>query len=194
MANCFPLTDKQIRNSFLCQTLLQRINFNFAITRFQHLCSNEPATSTLAHAFGFDIVLTCGKPLHDLIIKLIGIASAHVTRLTPPHFFETPEQSQDSKNSYVYRYICCQGIDFTFFYFFFIRFQICSDIVVFFSHFIRYIEFPTVSTIHDFDIGQVPITWQYYCLKLPHRAGHPLCHIVSLFLCQKLVVVQFSNI
>lgn len=85
----------------------KRINFNFAITRFEHLYSNEPATSTLAHAVGFDIVLTCGKPLHDLIIKLIGITSAHVTRLTPPHFFETPEQSQDSDNSYVYRYICC---------------------------------------------------------------------------------------
>ena len=79
-----------------------------------------------------DILLTCGKHLHDRIISLrgeiwTGEVWAHKTNLTPPHFIEV-SVLQESQRSY----ICVLRL---------------SVLVL--------------STILIFDFGIVPIVWYF---------------------------------
>ena len=70
------------------------------------------------------ILLTCGKPLHDLIISLRREVRAHQTIVIPPLFIDVSVTSQKSERSFI---LVVRGFDFTVFYDFDVWFWNCSD-------------------------------------------------------------------
>ena len=96
-----------------------------------------------------DILLTCGKHLHDSIISLKWEILTHTTILTSPLFIESPAPSQDSERSC----ICGRDIEIASFYGFDIRF--CQCFSFYYMCFIA-IEFASVSTSVLLDFETVP--------------------------------------
>jgi hypothetical protein len=119
-----------------------------------------------------DILLSCGKHIHDCIISFTGDAWAHKTSLTPSHFFYWSACTKPGKWDVICMYLYIRGIDFVSFYDFLLTFRTVPTVwcfsflsLLFFPHYITTFKIPHITPpIVKTEIGLSRCDWFFITL------------------------------